>query len=143
MTTSTPRSVRSWACRAVPRAGSGHAADPLKFDVIGLLARHPKMAQRFLSYKGWLLQRGELPLRLRELAILRVAHSRRSAFFWGEHVKKPTELVAPDWGLVYYFQDLKCGRFPKRCIGAHAQRTGQGYGHGPLRDAWSGASFAP
>ena len=94
MTTSTPRSVRSWACRAVPRAGSGHAADPLKFDVIGLLARHPKMAQRFLSYKGWLLQRGELPLRLRELAILRVAHSRRSAFFWGEHVK-----VAGDGGV--------------------------------------------
>ena len=78
----------------VPRAGSGHAADPLKFDIIGLLARHPKMAQRFLSYNGWLLQRGELPLRLRELAILRVAHSRRSAFFWGEHVK-----VAGDGGV--------------------------------------------
>ncbi len=78
----------------VPRAGSGHAGDPLKFDVIGLLARHPKMAQRFLAFNGWLLQRGELPLRLRELAILRVAHTRRSAFFWGEHVK-----VATDGGL--------------------------------------------
>lgn len=75
----------------VPRAGSGHAADPLKFDIIGLLARHPKMAKRFLGFNGWLLQRGELPLRLRELAILRVAHTRGSEFFWGEHVKVATD----------------------------------------------------
>ena len=34
-----------------------------------------------------LLQRGELPLRLRELAVLRLAHARRSVFFWGEHVR--------------------------------------------------------
>jgi len=40
-----------------------------------------------MSYNAFLLQRGELPLRLRELAILRVAHTRRSAFFWGEHVR--------------------------------------------------------
>lgn len=79
----------------VPRAGSGHAADPLKFDIIGLLARHPAMAQRFLSFNGWLLQRGELALRLRELAILRVAHRRRSAFFWGEHVKVATDGGVP------------------------------------------------
>ncbi|OBJ03957.1 carboxymuconolactone decarboxylase [Mycobacterium alsense] len=78
----------------VPRAGSGHAADPLNFDIIGLLARHPKMARHLLTFNGWLLQRGELPARLRELAILRVALSRRSAFFWGEHVK-----VASDGGV--------------------------------------------
>jgi alkylhydroperoxidase family enzyme len=75
----------------VPRAGSGHAADPLKFDIIGVLTRHPKMARKFLAYNGYLLQRGELPTRLRELAILRVAHNRRSAFFWGEHVKVATD----------------------------------------------------
>ncbi|MDW5612331.1 carboxymuconolactone decarboxylase family protein [Mycobacterium sp. TJFP1] len=80
----------------VPRAGSGHAADPLKFDIIGLLARHPKMARRFLTFNGWLLQRGELPLRLRELAILRIAHTRRSAFFWGEHTKVATEGGVPE-----------------------------------------------
>lgn len=80
----------------VPRAGSGHAADPLEFDIIGLLARHPKMARRFLTFNGWLLQRGELSARLRELAILRVALTRRSAFFWGEHVKVATEGGVPD-----------------------------------------------
>ncbi|MGE2726107.1 carboxymuconolactone decarboxylase family protein [Mycolicibacterium pulveris] len=80
----------------VPRAGSGHAADPLKFDIIGLVARHPKMAQRFLTFNGWLLQRGELPLRLRELAVLRVALTRRSAFFWGEHFKVATDGGVPE-----------------------------------------------
>lgn len=80
----------------VPRAGSGHDADPLKFDIIGLLARHPKMARRFLTFNGWLLQRGELPLRLRELAILRVAVTRRSEFFWGEHVKVALEGGVPE-----------------------------------------------
>jgi alkylhydroperoxidase family enzyme len=70
-------------------------ADPLKFDIIGLLARHPKMARRFLTFNGWLLQRGELPVRLRELAILRVAYLRRSAFFWGEHSRIATEAGLP------------------------------------------------
>lgn len=79
----------------VPHAGSGHAADPLNFDIIGLLARHPKMAGRFLAFNGWLLQRGELPLRPRELAILRVAQARRSAFFWAEHTKVATDGGVP------------------------------------------------
>ncbi|OBB43564.1 carboxymuconolactone decarboxylase family protein [Mycobacterium sp. 852002-51961_SCH5331710] len=71
----------------VPRAGSGEPRDPLNFDIIGVLARHPKMSQKFLAYNAFLLQRGELSLRLRELAVLRLAHARRSSFFWGEHVK--------------------------------------------------------
>lgn len=71
----------------VPRAGSGEPRDPLNFDIIGVLARHPKMARKFLGYNAFLLQRGELSLRLRELAVLRLAHARRSSFFWGEHVK--------------------------------------------------------
>lgn len=79
----------------VPRAGSGHAADPLNFDIIGLLVRHPDMSRKFLAFNGWLLQRGELPLRLRELAILRVAQTRRSAFFWGEHSRVAIEAGVP------------------------------------------------
>ncbi|OBH31079.1 carboxymuconolactone decarboxylase [Mycobacterium sp. E342] len=79
----------------VPRAGSGHALDPLKFDIIGLLARHPGLAQAFLTFNGFLLRRGELSPRLRELAILRVAHIGRSAFFWGEHTKLAVECGVP------------------------------------------------
>jgi 4-carboxymuconolactone decarboxylase len=48
------------------------------------------MTRVFMSYNAFLLQRGELPVRLRELAILRLAHARRSAFFWGEHVRVAT-----------------------------------------------------
>lgn len=71
----------------VPRAGSGHPADPSKFDILGVLARHPAMARDFLQYNGFLLRRGELSLRHRELAILRLSHVRRSVFFWGEHFR--------------------------------------------------------
>jgi alkylhydroperoxidase family enzyme len=74
----------------VPRAGSGDARDPMNFDILGVLARHPAMAREFLTYNAFLLQRGELPLRLRELAVLRLAHTRRSVFFWGEHVRVAT-----------------------------------------------------
>jgi 4-carboxymuconolactone decarboxylase len=74
----------------IPRAGSGQPRDPLNFDILGVLARHPEMARVFLGYNAFLLQRGELPLRLRELAILRLAHTRRSTFFWGEHVRVAT-----------------------------------------------------
>jgi 4-carboxymuconolactone decarboxylase len=74
----------------VPRAGSGDPRDPMNFDILGVLARHPAMAREFMSYNAFLLQRGELPLRLRELAILRLAHARQSVFFWGEHVKVAT-----------------------------------------------------
>jgi 4-carboxymuconolactone decarboxylase len=74
----------------VPRAGSGHPRDPMNFDILGVLARHPAMAGEFMSYNAFLLQRGELPLRLRELAILRLAHARQAVFFWGEHVKVAT-----------------------------------------------------
>jgi 4-carboxymuconolactone decarboxylase len=74
----------------VPRAGSEHARDPLNFDILGVLARHPTMTRVFMGYNAFLLQRGELPVRLRELAILRLAHARRSAFFWGEHVRVAT-----------------------------------------------------
>lgn len=80
----------------VPRAGSGHALDPLKFDIIGLLVRHPEMARAFLTFNGFLLRRGELSPRLRELAILRVAHARRSAFFWGEHTKLALDSGVPE-----------------------------------------------
>merc|ERR1712155_70424 len=37
----------------------------------------------------------------------------------GDPVKKPTQLVASDSDLVYYFSNLRCGRFPNRCNGNH------------------------
>jgi 4-carboxymuconolactone decarboxylase len=69
----TPLDVSEWG-------DDEYAAVGALFDILGVLARHPKMARVFMSYNALLLQRGELPLRLRELAILRLSHARRSAF---------------------------------------------------------------
>jgi len=80
----------------VPRADSGEPMHPLNVDILGVLARHPAMAQEFLRFNGFLLKRGELPLRLRELVVLRVAHTRRSAFFWGEHYRVATSGGVPE-----------------------------------------------
>lgn len=71
----------------VPRAGSGEKYDPLNFPVMGMLAHHPAMAKGFLRFNNQLLFGGELPARLRELAILRVALTLRSPFEYGEHVR--------------------------------------------------------
>ena len=71
----------------VPRFGSGHAYDPERFAVVGTFVRHPALAKAFWGFNGYQLQRSSLPLRWRELAILRVAHHRRSAYEWGQHVK--------------------------------------------------------
>ena len=70
----------------VPRAGSGHIYDPVKFPVVGLLARHPSLAAAYLTFNAYLLQRGELPAALREQVILRIVHEHQSAFEWGQHV---------------------------------------------------------
>ncbi len=71
----------------VPRAGSGHRFDPLNHTVVGLMVQHPELAKAFFRFNSYQLQRGSLPVRWRELAILRVAHRRRSAYEWGQHVK--------------------------------------------------------
>jgi alkylhydroperoxidase family enzyme len=63
----------------------------VRFEVIGLLVRRPDLARVFLNYNNFLQQRGELPTRLRELAILRVAHRHRSAYEWGQHVRLAAE----------------------------------------------------
>lgn len=71
----------------VPRAGSGHRYDPLNFSVVGTFMHHPELAKNFLAFNNYQLQRGSLSVRWRELAILRVAHRRQSAYEWGQHVK--------------------------------------------------------
>ncbi len=71
----------------VPRAGSDHKYDPMKFTVVGVLAQHPELAQRFLRYNRYLLTDCTLDTRSRELVILRVAMKRRCTYEWGQHVK--------------------------------------------------------
>jgi 4-carboxymuconolactone decarboxylase len=49
------------------------------------LARHPDLYARFMPFGGQLLRGGLLPGRIRELLILRTAHT-GAAYEWGRHL---------------------------------------------------------
>lgn len=67
---------------------SDQQRDPEKVsNLIGTLARHPKLARPYLRYSFYLLYASTLPERIRELAILRVAHRTGSEYEWFQHVK--------------------------------------------------------
>ncbi len=54
--------------------------------LMSTLARHPKLARAYLRFGGYLLLESSLPARIREQAILRVAHRRGCAYEWSHHV---------------------------------------------------------
>jgi 4-carboxymuconolactone decarboxylase len=54
--------------------------------LMSTLARHPKLARAYLRFGGYLLLGSSLPPRVREQAILRVAHRRECAYEWSHHV---------------------------------------------------------
>ena len=56
-------------------------------NLMSTLARHPKLADAYLRFGGYLLLRSTLPARIREQATLRVAHRRACAYEWTHHVK--------------------------------------------------------
>jgi AhpD family alkylhydroperoxidase len=60
-------------------AGAGNA--------LATLVRHPRLARAFLRFNGHLLYSSTLPPRVRELAILRVAHRRDCTYEWVHHVE--------------------------------------------------------
>ncbi len=53
---------------------------------LATMVRHPKLTRAFLKFNGYLLFGSTLPARLRELAILRVAHRRGCDYEWLHHV---------------------------------------------------------
>lgn len=54
-------------------------------NIFGTLAHHPKLLDRFNRMGGFLLQRGLLPAREREIVILRVGWNCRSVYEFGQH----------------------------------------------------------
>ncbi|MGI5219851.1 carboxymuconolactone decarboxylase family protein [Nocardia sp. CA-290969] len=54
-------------------------------NALSTLARHPALTKAFLTLNVHLLFRSSLPARLRELAILRVAHLRDCVYEWNHH----------------------------------------------------------
>jgi 4-carboxymuconolactone decarboxylase len=56
-------------------------------NILGTFVNHPALTKEFLKFNVHLLFNSTLPPRLRELAILRVAHRTDSAYEWTQHVK--------------------------------------------------------
>jgi AhpD family alkylhydroperoxidase len=55
-------------------------------NALAMLVHHPDLARVFLRFNVHLLMCSTLPGRLRELAILRVAHQRGCSYEWAHHV---------------------------------------------------------
>ncbi len=73
---------RSRACCRADRQNPEGAGTALS-----TLVRHPDLTKAFLGFNVYLLFRSSLPARLREVAILRVAHRRHCAYEWEHHVE--------------------------------------------------------
>jgi alkylhydroperoxidase family enzyme len=56
-------------------------------NIFSTLARHPQLMRTWLPFGGFLLGRGVLPARDRELLILRTACNCSSSYEWGQHVR--------------------------------------------------------
>lgn len=56
-------------------------------NILGTFVHHPGLTKEFLKFNVHLLFRSTLPPRLRELAILRVAHRTDSEYEWVQHVR--------------------------------------------------------
>ncbi len=54
---------------------------------LATLVRHPDLTKAFLGFNVYLLFRSTLPARLREVAVLRIAHRRECAYEWAHHVE--------------------------------------------------------
>ncbi|OBK24466.1 carboxymuconolactone decarboxylase [Mycobacterium asiaticum] len=55
-------------------------------NILSTLVNHPALTKAFLKFNVHLLFSSTLPPRIRELAILRVAHRRKCAYEWTHHV---------------------------------------------------------
>ncbi|MBV9512961.1 MAG: carboxymuconolactone decarboxylase family protein [Mycobacteriaceae bacterium] len=56
-------------------------------NILATFVRHPALTKAFLRFNTHLLYRSTLPPRLRETAILRVAHRTDCDYEWSQHVK--------------------------------------------------------
>jgi 4-carboxymuconolactone decarboxylase len=56
-------------------------------NILGTFVNHPDLTREFLKFNVHLLFNSTLPPRLRELAILRVAHRTDSKYEWVQHVR--------------------------------------------------------
>lgn len=77
--------------RIPPVEGDTQAEGMLALNIFRTLAHHPKLMDRFGRFGGFLLYRGLLPERERELVILRVGFRCGSVYEFGQHTRIGTE----------------------------------------------------
>ena len=65
-------------------------------NLLATLVRHPKLTRSFLRFNNHLMFSSPLPDRLRELAVLRVAHRRHCEYEWRHHVRMGGEAGLSD-----------------------------------------------
>ena len=65
-------------------------------NLLATLVRHPKLTRAFLRFNNHLLFTSTLSPRLRELAVLRVAHLTDCAYEWAHHVNMGRETGLTD-----------------------------------------------
>ena len=65
-------------------------------NLLATLVRHPELTRAFLRFNNHLLFSSTLPPRLRELAVLRVAHVHHSEYEWRHHVRMGREAGLTD-----------------------------------------------
>lgn len=84
-------------------------------NALSTLAHHPKLAKAFLRFNVHLLTSSTLPPRIRELAILRVAHRRQCAYEWSHHFRMAKEegITEDQIAAVQRFPDDGDGGFDK------------------------------
>lgn len=71
-------------------------------NIFGVLAHHPDLLKRFNRFAGWMLHRGVIPLREKELVILRVGANAQSVYEFGQHTRIGSERGLTDaeiWAL--------------------------------------------
>jgi 4-carboxymuconolactone decarboxylase len=61
------------------------AIDGRPLNIFGVLAHHPKLLKRFNLLGGFLLNKGLLPERERELVILRIGWNAQAVYEFGQH----------------------------------------------------------
>ena len=65
-------------------------------NLLATLVRHPKLTRAFLRFNNHLLFSSTLPPRLREIAVLRVAHRDSCEYEWRHHVDMGREAGLTD-----------------------------------------------
>lgn len=82
-------------------------------NALATFAHHPALAKAFLRFNVHLLYSSTLPARIRELAILRVAHRRECAYEWTHHVRMAKDEGITDDQIAAVQRGADAGAFDK------------------------------